>query len=590
MKNHNVIYCNIKYTAGEIEKKNYLKVLQWEEYFEKKFIYVAIDQIINNPYSRIIDVSDEFIHYFNASISLMITDDNEIIRLNTIAKNLIKNIKNNIHIPLPTIKKINPTVTQLLLQFLSEQGFCMLITIDGFDVFSMEEISESNQKGAFDVLAKIISGRFMLYSTSDLSIRYLITLRTCTYEMFMDWYSENRHNVNVLRLAPVGINRILYSRVRKHMKDECLTEDNLSLFIHNTIRVIKYRFKIEYDDNLVSIFNENYRRLIDFMLDVMIYYSNKVVYGEGVYSIDDFLKSFGDLPLLEKHLKSQNLVEVLLMSSFSSYKNYYSFPDGDFTVKKKGSIDSGRGYIDNIFNYSMSSACEIPYYLIKVRIIQTMAISKKHLTEQQLLKKLQSIGYKLTHSEFTHYIKTLIAVGFTRPRLDQSGQLSYNSTRKGEFVIEHLLSELRYIENTIQVSLFPDILLNYFIGARKYAFGELGDINPVIHWIYASLINNYIHTQYIKYIENKEEQLGEKSNYLRQIGKDRGRWSIEVGVAELKNTISHILSNPISGTNDYLNANYLYERIQSIKKEWLKEGIYLSTASDKKYEFSKKKR
>ncbi len=565
-----VFYCKVKYTASEIEKKEFDDINKWENYFEKKFINSSVYEVLKNQGGELDDIIDGFLEYSSESISLVEIDEKIIESTGRLSEKIINVTKKKSSIiPMQTIAKMNMAIKCLLIEYMADKGYVFLIVIDGFDVFSMEEISSSNQQGAFSVLAKVISGRFSYGNLSNSCFMYLITLRACTYEMFMDWYSENNrdHEINTFSLVPVGIRKILYSRALRHKHLEELEEDNISYFITDVIQVVKQRFSLEYDDNMVSLFNENYRRLIDFVLDVILFYASKIVYEENIEKFQDFIESFGHKDLIEKHLKSQSLVEVLLMSKYSNYSNYFTFNNSDLSVKRSGSMDARRGYVDNIFNYTpVMQNGSIPYYLIKVRIVQTLSSSSTHLKACQVIEKLELLGYTMSDDIFEHYIRLLISIGFVRPRLGLDGELSYNSTRKGDFVVNSLINEIRYSENTIQSSIFPKVLLKHLAGARKYASTIEDHVMSINNWICVSIVNNFIHTQFIKRIEHLEKRQGYPANQSFEVG--RGKWSVYISIEEIKNAIRHIVSNPVSGTNSYVNCGYLCEKINLIIKDW----------------------
>ena len=560
-----VVYCDIRYNAKEIERKEFKDGSKWENYFKRKFLDSATNKIVNDAKSHFKNKLEEFPEYFQSYVELILDNKDEINLLKSRVRRLVKG-----GVSLPVIAKLDKRIKESLVEYMIEEEVSFLVAIDGFDVFSMEEINESTQKAAFNVIAKIISGRFALIECPMRGIRYLITLRACTYELFMDWYSENNHNVNHFKLAPVGVIKILHSRAKRHKEEEMLEDNNLDGFISNMVGVIQRRFGIERDGDLISIFNENYRRLLDYFSDVVVYYSSKIVYEEGKYVLTDFIRSFGHRDLISKYLRSQNLVEILLMSCYSSYRNYYTFPNGGCSIVKDGSIESGRGYIDNIFNYSISGSGPLPYYLIKIRIVQILLVNGKHLVKRKIVEELGKLGYQISDEQIEHYIRLLIAVGFVRPRKDLSGELSYLSTRKGEFLVRRLLSEIRYTENVIQTSLYPAGVAKHLIGCRKYGNVRDGNGWPIVQWIKASIINNYVHAQYITWIERTEKKVGYPDSQKSKIGKDE--WSMEVCVDEIKEAVRNIVSSPISGTAVYLDADGLHSEILQIKEKLGKSG------------------
>ena len=238
------------------------------------------------------------------------------------------------------------------------------------------------------------------------------------------------------------------------------------------------------------------------------------------------MKKFCSQQFLEDELSIHIIHEIFILGDTSKFENYYqSASGGELKIKEKegfskGTQFSGGGYIDNIFNYSLSpkNSEQIPYLLIKIRILQIILTnshnetikelnstdSATHKSQKDIDEYLQKLGYFLPDDALEFTLKMMIMSGWLRVRF-RDGHLKYNITRLGEFVVLSFCTEMRYLENIIQRTKLPRNIAMMMWGGGKYmSSGKISSTEAQAKWLFHSIINLKIFISYIRTIEIRE--------------------------------------------------------------------------------------
>lgn len=582
-KDSKTLLAVVKYTKAEVEGAKITEKEEWRKFFDNKTTDSILWEILNNPTDEMIKIINNCQDLIEAEFATYPITDEELKIKIRIFTSIRRRFIEGDNIGVGTIKKYPSDIKLEIIKRLHDNGFNILIVIDGFDVFSLEEIICSNQLQAFMILGEVISDKHYWQGEPDISIRYMITLRSCTFAMFLDRGQSNISDINMYSLCPAGFNQILASRAyRYELETNDEGDHNLTFFIQAIISKITLALGVSGEKDLVMIFNQNYRDLNSYIVDIILFFIHEVINKFGYVKPSEFIKKFGHKDFIDEYITHFHLVEIYLLSQSRFYRNYYCFPKSN--SHHYGKENGHHGYLDNIFDYSLkmvegiNGREESLPYIIKLRVLQLLAASKIHVSAKEIKESLESLGYYLSGTlglqsnkgevdvesmPLDQVLRLLISGGLIKPRLDDFGDLLFTITHKGNKLLSSYLSEIRYLENIIQVSYYPDVFLEHLVSARKYDKTNLSDTlsDTLANWIRASIINIFIHINYIRILEKHENDSSNEKC-------DRKVFYTPFNLEVIKSSLFHIISETsFEGTYKYLNISAIHKDIEKIKRK-----------------------
>lgn len=414
-------------------------------------------------------------------------------------------------------------VKRLLLRYLVEaHDMKVVVFFDGFDAFSLDKLIHKNHTGVVDYFRGFVFiGRRILGLSQDEHVS-IISLRDCTYSRFMKTVCpEDDSRVERWRICPPGVKKSMYRGIKSYFK-QLLSEESDGLNSDIQTRECKDKYmalqkqfiklfdkvheevKNEFDtsdDDIVKIFNQNYRRLKSYYILIIKKIVADLIKKEGPINRDDF---FFRMSLLDigSVLNKHEFLELLILKESKLFYNYYSDVDFGYDGIHAEPVVQ-RGLVDNVFGYSVQQfgvESTVPTTLLKVRVLQFLYSVECHVKPCDVLDEMMRLGYFLDSVSMSAILDVLVEIGFVKNRFSEELRtIVYSCTALGSYVINELLFNNRYIEHVLQKTLLPKDVLRLMHPMCKYC----GNVS-VVDWVFYSTINIYVLFNYIDFLERSE--------------------------------------------------------------------------------------
>mgnify|MGYP001172642810 CR=1 FL=1 len=427
------------------------------------------------------------------------------------------------------VENLDVLIKKAVLNFLLEdiefnKKLKIVIVFDGFDAFSLDKIINKNYEAIVKYLSETIFTGGKVLGLRKEHYSCVISLRDCTYSRLMKMLNaEDGIHIDRWRICPPGVKKALHRGIRAYFNyltnrdiknaqndsikktiqgENSKLEENFLLSFDNIHEEIKRFFKSD-DDDVVKIFDQNYRKMKSYYILVLKQLVSDIIKDEGQKKKEEFFATITASKRIGAIIGKYDFLELLLLRDGKVFFNFFSDIDYDeFGIHAEGNV--GKGLIDNVFGYSFSKfndIAKIPISLIKIRILQFLIKEKHHVKAEEVIGELKKMGYIVKEDYMHHILHMMGEVGFVKNRFsDEAKMIVYQNTALGAYVIGELIKNNRYIEHVIQKSLLPKNLVKIMHPLCKYSFEE----DSIIKWIFYSAINIYIFINYIYLIEKKE--------------------------------------------------------------------------------------
>ena len=393
-----------------------------------------------------------------------------------------------------------------LLNFLSSKGYKFFIIVDGLDQLSVGGITEGIFRNLFATLAKktLSYPHHRLHNT--IKYHFLYTFRYCTYTEFIKLESQTDEpkKVKILPLAPASITSIIHNAILNLDKLDTEGKYNTSLvklhiYIDKLISAILVALDIPTVLALSLIFNQNYRELLNFLIELNSYVCS---HQKQSTDLDSFINNSIEF-LDSNQLKPYEVMEILILRDKTSFSNYYElFIGKNVTFDILTQKNPHRGFVDNIFNYTqLFGGCSTHPLLIGIRLLEHL-LHEGYRPEHAITEYMHSIGYQydisslLKHFSGSGFIKMRAQSEKTKEGLTNKTEYVFTITGLGTFALDKLTHDVSYVEYLMPHILFPEFITDSIQALYRDKIDE---------WIKASLYNSYLFYQYIRYIEEIQE-------------------------------------------------------------------------------------
>ncbi|MGJ8641381.1 MAG: hypothetical protein ACSHYA_18475 [Opitutaceae bacterium] len=464
---------------------------------------------------------------------------------------------------------------EAIINFLANEGFSFLITVDGLDRLSVEEfVSEKFNKIAKS-FSYIILNKGDSHFDLETPIHFLLTLRNCTYQEFyrsnQEFTTEHSKRVQVLSVAPVAPLRILKRGIRS-LRDcsgsNAVTDENiekLESFTEEVYDMVSRAFSLKQQTDLIEVFNRNHRKLIRFFLNVFTYAIQSLMRFENKPKDLDELIAL----LIERRgdIKDRSyiFVEILMLGPWPGFNNYFSINakrNGEYHIKDiKPNVNHGD--LDNLYNYQhYSKKGELSHVLIKLRILQFLCTKPAYRSRKAIHQFLINFGYTISDKELEIFMSLLVHADLVKVSMRPDG-LAYHSTTLGKHLISKPAIELEYIENVASATLLPLPFSVKVEGFYRYDC-------ELFEWVQLSTINSFIFFHVVKMIEAAEREFLKNTSKTNSVNYDRYFISEKLR-CNLVKSLRGVLNNPVSGKN--VPVKQLYNRLVRHAESWRKHHL-----------------
>ena len=490
-RNHidNVILFNLYKTLSENEE---VKAIVLDKKFKDFFIEEQLSHI--------------FIEIDNSAPNIIVNQE-ELVKRAEIEYRIIINLVHNFGEM--RFRKVKDSIKINLLNYLTKIGKTIFVIIDGLDQLSIGGINEGKYKYLFETLSSIALDSPHNEWETQIRYTFLFTFRMCTYSTFNEkCQSENYTPCKVYPIVPANIKRLLYHAIENITTisgnpayDEY--KPLICQYIFNLVDYLKREFDLTHDHELTALFNNNYRELLNFIIECNKYLCSKVLRGRVYNDLESLLTQLIDI-LTTSSFKKYEIFEILILRDKSTFQNYYDFARGT-----KHSFDSimhkntNRGFVDNLYNYTQNHyGAKIHPLLVNVRILQFLK-RNGYSTETEITRFIESLGYicdissTLKHYSGSGFIKIRTKnKEITEQNPNPTPQYIYGITGLGNFAIKTLVYTSYYIEYVVHHTLFPENIC-----CDIHALYQ----DDIPEWIEWSLVNLFIFYNYVSYIEQTEK-------------------------------------------------------------------------------------
>lgn len=435
-------------------------------------------------------------------------------------------------------RSINKDVQNVLLFILKKLGYRFIVYMDGFDIFSLDEMIEKNQEDLFIVLTEHLRGRSLFFdqfrNEEELQISLVATLRDCTYIHLPEQRpcDVRPQQPSHVYLCPIGVKPIIqrtaYCYINSYnKKNHNINTDDIEKFFEHILNyTIMSLWNIEEIDDYIGIdkkanyfavlFNHNYRRLIRYISLVLTLLFEKVyrIKKEDA-ELTSIINKYFDYKFLVEYITPHDISELFILGDSLVYNNYYWITE---TNKKNDLLT--RGLLDNILDYfnlneapNDNNNCNT---FIKIKICQILKLNT-HISKNQILEKLKELGYTGVDDPYINEtLKYMRNSGFIISTLVSDYGVVYKLSDLGGFVYSYYNSfNVRYIENIIQRSKLPSCLTRHMYPARKYDpiyFNRAVSNNLLtrdidnngIYWVFSCISNAIMFFHYARQVEANE--------------------------------------------------------------------------------------
>lgn len=548
----------------------------WRKFFCDKALNLLVTKLIAEPSTARLLKTEEFEKWLSEQAYYSNLSNDERRRFDNVLAELLRKPKN-----IEYVRRVELRVKEQIVLWFDELEFSFLVVFDGFDVFALDEIVKGNQQDAFDALSDIVIKEHTTGILRQLNMNFLVTLRDCTYTKFCEGeYRESaRVTVNQRMLIPAGVSALSDKALKHFIFNNCDKEalenqvENIKTVFRHVDSLIQRSIELERGEkeDISSITNSNLRKYLNFFSVILIYLltvhlkkvSDDTLWTEIIEGLVESLRG-------PNALKEHTVVELLLLSKFNHFSNYFTF-NSRLDANHGQPNDQKRGFLDNVLNYhktihSIHTDGRTPWLLIKLRLLQIlehadMELGVSHLSETELIGTLSLFGYTVTETQFEVVETILVNANFIKMRWI-GAEIRYAITPIGKYVVNKLISEFRYLQHIIQATYFPPSIVSFMHGLSRY-----GTRVELERWVYCSIVNYFVYRKYVNEVENLEASAiadsinnDDESIYLEFIPSS---WRISTGPVHenVVKAIVNILYSNIKGTA-YLNPSKILSTIE----------------------------
>lgn len=519
-----VAYTLISYEEVKANFRSAQEIQNWRTCFEQRIldqaIYYGIKRLESNNAGYLADTLKS---WFDTRNSIAMVSDiarEQIIQLSSaIAANRIKEQWDAEFVE----DYLNKDTKKLLLDYLIKKCKIKLIVVyDGFDAFSLDKIINKNYEQIVQYFSESIFMGEKVLNLPKESCCSIISLRDCTYARLLKILNpEDKITIDRWRICPPGVLKALYRGIHEYFErlnlretksisenDQEIIKNKNSQIESNFIDVfnnihneIKKEFKSQ-DDDIIKIFNQNYRRMKTFYILILRQLVSDAIKESGQINKEEFFEKLTQAPI-GAILKKHDILELLIITDRKIFFNFFS--DIDYDNKGvHGEANASRGLVDNAFGYSFqqfTDMADIPISLVKIRILQFLIRVDHHVKAKDVADELQKLGYFIEEERMHHILYFMGEVGFIKNRFsDEHKLIVYIYTTLGRYVVEELLCNNRYLEHVVQKSLLPKKLIKHMHSMCKYC--DPTDARQ--RWVFYSSLNICALYNYTLLLESKE--------------------------------------------------------------------------------------
>lgn len=473
--------------------------------------------------------------------------------------------------------KSNRMPISAISQYLNLDNWSILFIIDGFDHLRADQVTKDNFSKScrhiFNYMTNVEKGSYI----HNMYCNYLFTFRHCTEDSFISLLMDRSRPLSLEKndLAPAGDLPLLLRSAEyflyMHNLDEEYSKNYLN-YIHKLYQIAKEALLVGDEDDMSSLFNYNYRKLLSFFESLHIYLFDNIEsnFSGEFTSFINYLSSDEFHSLLRQ--KSYVIREIYLLKEAKSFKNY-SIQTADPSlpsIRYAGYVTTERGYLDNIFDYckncELITGLNVPPFLIKLRILQFLNGQYRSILEIRL--GMERIGYSLEDSVIEDILTGLIYAELIKTATPGGDGIRYSCTGVGDFLINNFMYHLEYIEHTCQFSRLPSALTEHMSYEGKFD-------QSLNEWIKSSVINTVCMISFIGYCERLEKQFYHKHNESLDIG------GVNLEVydrlkSETISTLKKTLIERSSSNERYFQGSGLMselnQKIKNIKEQWTRSS------------------
>jgi hypothetical protein len=437
------------------------------------------------------------------------------------------------------------------------KGYEILLIFDGFDTISFEEHITGPSKirlllafaRLFDLgkalnyvedMGFVIRPHIWMVLRDSTALLHFTSGFSDAYKKYVSDYLWRIGTPTASNLVSGRIN-LTFSSPKNNAPDNEL-HNGITSIINLAGKAINETLSLN-QKSLTTIFNADCRRVLDFTHAVVMFLLERTLKHQGkVNSVSDLVAKLKSELTEVVSSKRYLLSEMILLRNQKRFHNWVvegkrAPLDRDvieFTLANRSYLDQAKiaGFIDNIFQYlhfpgQRPVAPNRNRLLIKLHFCQIITTFGK-MTLDAIRKHLRvEFQYELSDEDFLLLSASLIKAGFielcltvddarggefplqeptTNPnllatRLAEFGNAPITISQKGQYVIDHLIYQLSYIENVFHRTLLPEWIIRKSDIGLKYVNGD--------HWWAAiSVVNAFRFLTAVYSIEKNMNLLG----------------------------------------------------------------------------------
>jgi len=431
------------------------------------------------------------------------------------------------------LRRTDQALRVCLIATMVRQGWHLVLMLDGLDHVAVEDIEfDTDNRYVMDYIRKHINRLTYFDGTFrrglPVSTSILIVVRENTFYLNMN---RGPDDVGITefefhRFNPISPRVIMYNALLRSVRhwaktapdaqiDTQMAADSIMRVVEIAIEIINKDLGIHTgQDTVYEVFGGNIRRFLRFVGRLLAWLlhdvRNSAVLPEERDAPEKLIGALiGKRGVRILKRRKYRLVEMLLFTDLPWFENAVIIKEDDaayrhFAMSESPATpfeDNARhsGFLDNVLNYHTAVHDKSPTMhpiLEKVRIIQLLRGRQLRLGPLQSGPSLQSelserFGYVPADINWT--IAILLRANLIHVHVGQDKSLAFTATRRGLFVVDHLLPHMSYLEHVFYQTMLPSILIEFISGRRR-------DEN-IDEWTYQSIRNVYVLCAYFHSLE-----------------------------------------------------------------------------------------